>query len=383
MITQNNIATLNQIRAQSIIDAVILNDISQAARILGSLETNDVANIFEILPLEIQSILAEEAVIFLKPDFLLEMEFSAREELLSKMTTVVLAKALAGMEIRDAIEIVEDMSLAQRRSLLSSIDSSTRQLIESRLQFPEDSAGRIVSKKPLCIPAGISLKKLKNIIHSSSEISNHIIVLDRIGKPKQVIKSSVLCKKICLHDEDESIDSLGEKIFKIKYNTDKADVAKIFLHHKISIAAVIGEENEFLGVINIENLLKIEAEEAEEDILQASGTPYYFGTSYIFTALQRIKWLITNLISCAINSAIMMHFIGCNHYTECVAIIAGIAAVVGACAMQTGSTTTRKLVRKTLNHINIWQNLRKELRISLMMAIIINSLFASYIYALT
>ena len=50
MITQNNIATLNQIRAQSIIDAVILNDISQAARILGSLETNDVANIFEILP---------------------------------------------------------------------------------------------------------------------------------------------------------------------------------------------------------------------------------------------------------------------------------------------------------------------------------------------
>ena len=130
-------------------------------------------------------------------------------------------------------------------------------------------------------------------------------------------------------------------------------------------------------------MLKIEAEEAEEDILQASGTPYYFGTSYIFTALQRIKWLITNLISCAINSAIMMHFIGCNHYTECVAIIAGIAAVVGACAMQTGSTTTRKLVRKTLNHINIWQNLRKELRISLMMAIIINSLFASYIYALT
>lgn len=384
MIAQNKIATLNQIRAHSIIDAVSSQKISQALRILSSLETTDVANIFEILPPEIQSVLAEQAIILLKPNFLLEMELSTREELLSKVTTIVLSKTLSAMELKDAIEIVEDMSLAQRRSLLASIDPNIRKSIEDRLQYPEGSAGRIASKKPLCIPVGINIKRLRDIIRSSSEICDQIIVLDRTGKPKFAIKASTLCKKLCLiTDEFETIDHLGEEIYKIKYDTDKADVTGIFLHHKIKIAAVIGQENEFLGVINIENILKIEAEEAAEDILQASGTPQYLGASTIFAALQRVKWLTSNLISCALNSAILLQFINFEYSKYCITIITGIAAIAGACAMQTGSTTIHKLVRQNLNSTNLGYNLRKELQICFIIIFIVNILFSSYMFILT
>ncbi len=384
MIAQNKIATLNQIRAQSIIDAVSAQKISQALRILSSLETSDVANIFEILPPEIQSVLAEQAVILLKPNFLLEIELSTREELLSKVTTIVLSKALSAMELKDAIEIVEDMSLAQRRSLLASIDPNIRKSIEDRLQYPEDSAGRIATKKPLCVPLGINIKRLQDIIRSSSEICDQIIVLDRTGKPKLAIKASTLCKKLCLiTDESEIIDHLGEEIYKIKYDIDKADIPAIFLHHKIKIAAVIGQENEFLGVINIENILKIEAEEAAEDILQASGTPQYLGASTIFTALQRVKWLTANLIACALNSAILLQFINFEYNKYCITIITGIAAIAGACATQTASTTIRKLVRQNLNSTNLGYNLQKELQICFLIILIINILFSSYIFILT
>ena len=70
-----------------------------------------------------------------------------RDDVIQKIDIKKLASDVSELDVDDAVDVVEDLDESDQETFLSSIPDSERKLIEEGLNYPEDSAGRLMQRK--------------------------------------------------------------------------------------------------------------------------------------------------------------------------------------------------------------------------------------------
>ena len=76
---------------------------------------------------------------------------SLKEEIIDILDIKTLASNVSELDIDDAVDVVEDLEESDKEVLLSYVSPSDRKLIEEGLNYPEDSAGRLMQRKFVAI----------------------------------------------------------------------------------------------------------------------------------------------------------------------------------------------------------------------------------------
>jgi magnesium transporter len=158
-------------------------------------------------------------------------------------------------------------------------------------------------------------------------------------------------------------DLVDEDRRKVSVLDDQAEVARLFGKYNLVAAPVLDADNRLVGVITIDDVVDVIEEEAEEDIKALGGVARDEELSdNVWTiARGRFNWLLINLGTAFLASAVLGLFEGQLEKMVALAVLAPIVASQGGnAATQTMTVAVRALATRELGASNAFRIVVRE-----------------------
>ena len=81
-----------------------------------------------------------------------ELDETVRDQLSEALPNSVIAKAVAELDTDDAAYVIEGLEEADKRDVLAQIPSGERAALEKNLEYPEETAGRLMQTDFVAVP---------------------------------------------------------------------------------------------------------------------------------------------------------------------------------------------------------------------------------------
>ncbi len=349
-------------------DALANEDAQKLNAIFDGLHVADIADIIEQAPAD-----EREEIIKLwgaKIDALVltELDDGVRNEILEYVPYSALARALQELDSDDLVYVIEDLEADKRETLLGALDRTEREVVAQSLNFPEDSAGRLMRREFVIAPEHWNAGQVIDYMRASDDLPeefNNVFVITPAWKPVGAVR---LSKIIGAKRSTKMVDLMDEDLLIFNVETDQAEVSYAFNQYHALSAPVVDVDGRIVGVISIEDALEISSEEAEEDIKRLAGLGDEDITDTIWeTTKLRFPWLLVNLFTSIIASIIIGLFSGTIEALVALAVLMPIVASMGGNGgTQTLTVAVRALATKDLTGTNARRIILREVMVGLL-----------------
>lgn len=362
-VTAGQVATLRE--------ALDRHDIEAVEALIVGLHTADLADLIEaLLPAERQ-FLIEIAGPRLDPELLTFLAESVRDEIVGYLGTADVAAAVTELETDDAVDAVSSLDDPVQAEVLGQMAEDDRAALEEALALPEDSAGRLMEREFVCVPANWTVGDTIDFLREEADRGGEhlpenfydIFVIDRDRHPVGIVSLS----RILRTQPPVRLDALMDPdISTVPVGADQEDVANMFRQYDLASAPVIDEEGRIVGVITHDDVMDVIHEEAEEDILLLAGVKednIYNAT--LKTSRARISWLSISLVSAFAAAFVIWFFKATVEQIVVLAILMPIVSALGGNAgTQTMTVAVRAIAMKDLNRDNAMRVISKEVMVA-------------------
>ena len=320
---------------------------------------NKIGILFRILPKD----LAAETFV--------EMESENQELLLSSFTDTEIKDIISELYIDDTVDIIEEMPANVVRRILNNSDAETRKTINEILNYPEDSAGSLMTTEYVSLDENITVADALKRIRRTG-VDKETIYTCYVTKPDRTILGYVSAKKLLLSDEDMIIvDIMESNPIYVKTDEDKEVVAKEMSKYDLLAIPVVDKEYRLVGIITVDDAIDVMEAEATEDMekmaaIIPSDKPY-LSTGVFEIWKNRMPWLILLMLSATFTSQIITTFEG--RLASCVVLTAFIPMIMGSggnAGGQASVTIIRGLALEEIKLRDIFKVIFKELRVSIL-----------------
>ncbi len=297
------------------------------------------------------------------PEILTYLNDSLREEIVETLDIKQLASNAKELDIDDAVDLVEDLEKEDQNTFLENLEAEERTLIEEGLNYPEDSAGRLMQRQFVALDlnwnVGQAIDYLRSNKNKLPEDFYDIFLINNSNKVMGVVPLGRLMGS----KRDVDLETITNKETRlIDVNTDQEEVAYLFSKYGLVSAAVIDKNEKIIGSITVDDVVDVIEEEREEDILKLGGvghTDIY--NAVIDTTKSRFSWLLVNLLTAVVASIVIGFFEASIEKVVALAILMPIVASMGGNAgTQTLTVAVRALAVKELTTSNALKIITKE-----------------------
>jgi magnesium transporter len=297
------------------------------------------------------------------PEILTYLNDSLREEIIETLDIKQLANNAKSLDIDDAVDLAEDLEEKNQNIFLENLDKEERTLVKEGLNYPEDSAGRLMQRQFVAIDqswnVGQAIDYLRNNKGNLPEDFYDIYLINQTKEAKGIVP---LGRLMGSKREIELNSIINKELRLIDVNTDQEDVALLFNKYGLVSAPVINNQKKIIGSITVDDVVEVIEEEREEDILKLGGVDHTdLYESVISTTKSRISWLIVNLMTAVVASIVIGLFEAAIEKVVALAILMPIVASMGANAgTQTLTVAVRAIAVKELTTSNAIKIITKE-----------------------
>ena len=302
------------------------------------------------------------------PEIFLDSDYDTKEAIIEQLGIEESAEAIATLDSDDAVDVIEDLNEGDQQDILEAIeDKQQRAELEEGLSYPEDSAGRLLEKQFVSVPefynVGQTIDHLRQLDDGPSDFYE-IFLVDPAMKP---IGGVMLSRVMRSHRDIKMRDLMRDNIKVINATMDQEEVAFIFRQYGLASAPVINDEGRMIGVISVDDVVDVMAEEAHEDIMHLGGiSESDLHTGFFKTAKRRFPWLVVNLITAIIASIVIAMFENNIAALASLAVLMPIIASMGGNAgTQTLTVAVRAIATKELTAANGMYIVGKELLVGM------------------
>ncbi len=297
------------------------------------------------------------------PEILTYLNDSLREEIIETLDIKQLANNAKSLDIDDAVDLAEDLEEKNQNIFLENLDKEERTLVKEGLNYPEDSAGRLMQRQFVAIDqswnVGQAIDYLRNNKGNLPEDFYDIYLINQNKEAKGIVPLGRLMGS----KREIELNSIKNKELRlIDVNTDQEDVALLFNKYGLVSVPVINNQKKIIGSITVDDVVEVIEEEREEDILKLGGVDHTdLYESVISTTKSRISWLIVNLMTAVVASIVIGLFEAAIEKVVALAILMPIVASMGANAgTQTLTVVVRAIAVKELTASNALKIITKE-----------------------
>ena len=301
-------------------------------------------------------------------EVILKFNNFVREEFFELLEPAKGAEILKKLSVSDIIEVIEDLKEDLQQEIIASFSQKLQQELRDGFNYPLDSAGRLMDKKFLSAPDHWDVKQViafcvKNKKYIEDNLYG-VFVIDKLFKPIGIVTTADLV----LNKGEEKITAIMEEnIISFNFLTNKEELAYNFNKYDLTIAPIINNDGRLIGYVNIDDVVEVIEESAEEDILRLGGV----NESDIFasvkkTIIKRLPWLCVNLITAIIASIVISIFdVTINKLVALAVLMPIIASMGGNAGTQTVTIAVRALATKEITSGNILKIILKEFFVGL------------------
>ena len=345
---------------RSILD--VMNEVDIAS-LLSELDDKELALAFRLIPKD------KAAEVFANMDssmqtYLVEM-FSEKE----------LKELLDDLYMDDTVDMLEELPANLVNRILDAVSTSDRALINQLLNYPEDSAGSIMTTEYVDIRKNMTVAQAMAHIKETG-IHKETIYTCYVTERRRLI-GIVSAKDLMTTDDDVLIRDLMEtEIISVKTHTDKEEVAKLFTKYDFLAIPVLDADELMVGIVTFDDAMDVMVEEATEDITKMAAInpseKTYFETSVFAHAKNRIPWLLILMFTSIITGTIITRYE--NAFAAIPLLVSFIPMLMdtgGNCGSQSSTLIIRGIALSQIRFRDIFRVVFKEFRISLIVGAVL------------
>ncbi|MBV0899731.1 MAG: magnesium transporter [Wolbachia endosymbiont of Fragariocoptes setiger] len=287
------------------------------------------------------------------------------------------ADLISPLGIEDIVAIIKDLDKKSIENVLNQLPSNICNAVKELLSYPEESAGRLIHKDMVIAPYYWTINQLVDFLRNYRKIPENfhqIFIINSRLEPIGIVNLN----KVISHSGDTVIEEImNQEIKIITTNMDQEEVARVFQDYSLLSAPVVSKYGKIVGVILIEDVIRVVQQETEEDALKIGGvlSQTDINTPLHKTLIKRLPWLLFNLLAATICSIVTGFFEQTiQNFIILPIIMPIIASMSGNAGSQTVTLTIRALATKRLTEQNASRILAKELSIGLINGLILSTI---------
>ena len=344
----------------SILDVMNVVDI---ALLLEELNEKELAIAFRLIP-------KDKAA-----DVFSNMSNTMQTNLVEMFTEKELKEILDDLYMDDTVDLLEELPANLVTRILNAVDSSKRNSINLLLNYPEDSAGSIMTTEYVSLHQSMTVKEamahIKQVgIHKETIYTCYVL-------ERRKLIGIVSAKDLMTMNDDTVISEIMEtEIISATTHTDQEEVAQLFSKYGLLAIPILDTGGLMVGIVTVDDAMDVMVEEATEDItIMAAMNPSeksYFETSVFSHAKNRIVWLLVLMLSASITGAIITRYEDAfSAIPLLVSFIPMLMDTGGNCGSQSSTLIIRGLALNEIRFRDIFKVIFKELRIALIVSVVL------------
>ena len=298
------------------------------------------------------------------------MDGDVQQRILEAITDTELKYILDGMYLDDYVDMVEEMPANVVQRVMKNSSTKNRSLINQYLNYPDDSAGSLMTCEYVYLKQSLSVSEAFTVIRNTG-VDKETVYNCYVTNAQRQLEGVVSVLELLLADPAAMIsDIMTQDPIRVHTLDDREDIAKLFSRYDLLALPVVDKEERLVGIITIDDAVDVMQEENTEDFermaAMAPSDESYLKTPVLTLAKNRIVWLTILMFSAMISGALLEHF---ETAIENIPLLVAFIPMLMDTGGNSGSQAATMIIRgMALDEIELNDVLRvwwKEVRVAL------------------
>ena len=307
------------------------------------------------------------------------LEYSEQEQLIENLANeaeTVLSQLINDLSADDRTSLLEELPGPVTQRLLNLLRPQQRKIATMLLGYPEDSVGRLMTPDYIALQPHWTIEEVYAHIRKYGQHSETLDMMYVVDKRMKLVDDITLREVLLAEPGTKVSQLLDGRLVALHAQDDQETAVQFFREVGRTVLPVIDQEHVLLGIVTIDDMLEVAAEEAQED-MQKFGGLEALETSYTETpfpklVLSRARWLVVLFLGELLTATAMGYF---EHEIAKAVILAMFVPLIISSGGNSGSQAATLIIRAmATGEVTLkewWQVMRRELLTGLLLGLIL------------
>ncbi|MBI4639414.1 MAG: magnesium transporter [Candidatus Tectomicrobia bacterium] len=347
--------------------------------LLRGLQSADMADLIRNLPPP------ERVVIFrlLEKDLAAEVfsHFGLQEQkaLLELFTEEHAREIIAEMEPDDRTELLEELPAGVVKRLIEFLDHKEREKVSELLNYPDDSAGRLMTPDMVELRPRMTVEEAIEHIRKTAPDKETIYYCYVIDEFRKLLGIASLRELLLAKPLTKVGELISDNVISVKTTDDQEEVARLIERYDLLALPVVDQEGRLVGIITVDDIVDVIHEEATEDAHKLGGMEALDEPYLTIPLLRMIKkragWLVLLFLSEMLTATAMGYF--SDEIARAVVLALFVPLIISS-GGNSGSQAATLIIRAmALGEVTVrdwWNVMRREIISGLSLGTILGSI---------
>lgn len=303
----------------------------------------------------------------------------AQKKLLKLLTQEQSAALLNALPPDDRTAFLNDLPLDVAMQLLSMLSPDERQVAQSLLAYPEHSVGRMMTLDYVAVRPEWTVREALDYIREHGydrETLNVVFAVDAAGH----LIDDIRVRRFLVSPLDRPVQELLDGNYaKLLPTDDREKALELFQKYDRVALPVTDDSRKLIGIVTVDDMLDVAAEEATEDIQKLGGTEA-LDEPYTTIALSRMvkkraSWLVVLFLGEMLTATAMSFFE--DEIAKAVVLALFVPLVIssgGNAGSQAATLVIRALALGEFKLRDWWRVMRREFAVGAALGLILGAI---------
>jgi magnesium transporter len=313
-------------------------------------------------------------------DFFLSLPARDQEELVLALPRDERRSWVRLLPPDDVADLVQAAAPEDREDLLSLLDDSTRKEVTVLLAYAEDEAGGLMNPRFARVRPDMTVDEaISYLRRQARERAETIYYAYALDEDQRLLGVASFRDLFAAAPDRRVRDVMQTDVVSVSDDMDQEAVSRVFADHDLSAIPVVDEDGRMKGIVTVDDIVDVVAEEATEDIHKFGGVEAldapYLEIGIARMVRKRGVWLVALFLGQMLTASAMVYFEDAIAQAVVLAVFLPLIISSGG---NSGSQASTLVVRAmALGEVRLrdwWRVARRELSTRLALGLLLGSI---------
>ena len=304
-----------------------------------------------------------------------------RSAIMEKLEPARTAQILAGLSADERTDIIQKMSPHERHRVLPKLSAEIRTELEHLLQYPDHTAGGIMTTEFVRLDPGMTVGAALKHIRAVAREKESIYACYVMDPGQGRLIGAVSLRDLVMSEFSQPLtEVMRRKPVTVGALDDQEAVAQKIAKYNLLAVPVLEADGSVVGFVTVDDVIDVLVEEQTEDILRMAAVEPgaldrpYFENPVARVVRKRIVWLLLLFVAGTLTSAVLHSFEA--ELTTVVALSFFIPLLIGTggnAGAQTVMTVIRSLALGEIGVHNAWRVVLREATTGIIVGLLVGA----------
>lgn len=300
-------------------------------------------------------------------------------ELVHAITDREITYIMKEMDFDDKVDVLEELPANIVDKILENTPREERKLINEFLNYPEDSAGTLMTPEYISLQDTMTVDEALSYIKKEG-MDSETVYTCYVKHGGRKLEGVVSLRALVIADGDKPISELMETDYVyLNVYDDQEEVAEAFKKYGFLAIPVVDNEHRLVGIITFDDIMEIIEEETTEDIERMGGVmgesdKEYLDMSVFKHVKNRLPWLLFMTVTLMITGTLISQFE--EVLSQVIILVAYLPLLMGT-GGNTGTQAATLIIRGlSVDELDMGDTLKivwKEFRVSIILGVVLSA----------